>query len=247
MSLREQLRRRADVPNEKIDDVIERASLLQDEEREAAEGASIEEVERVAAELDIDPRYVEEALNQLKKEEEAAKVRERLEAERAEVQAGRMKRYGMLALAGVLALGAGVAGLGAVGAGQLSGAAMQVEQAEVALDVQLDRQAALLPQLVALTGAERLDTAPLREAGDIDARLDASRELSISAAELLAAAPAPATEADAQTRLNLQYELTGTQNRITTEQRRYEEAKAAYATASDGLAPSVAIALGMAP
>ena len=247
MSLREQLRRRADVPNEEIDDVIERAAALQDEDRRAAEGASIEEVERVAAELDIDPSYVEEALNQLQKEKEAEKLRAELEAAREEAQRGRSKRFAMIGLAGLLAVGAGFGGLGVVGANQLSASATQVEQSEVALHAVLDRQAALLPQLVALTGAERLDTSALDQAEDVDARLQASRELSITAAELLAEAPPATSEADAQTRLNLQYELTGTQNRITTEQRRYEEAKSAYDAAADGLAPSIAIALGMAP
>ena len=249
MSIREQLRRRADVPNERIDDVIERASALQDEDVRASEGASIEDVERVAAELDIDPRYVEEALAQLDAEEvkaaeDALRQRALDEAEAAASVAGRKRMLG-IALAVLLTLGAGVGGLGLVGAGQLSSAASEVQTTEAALDAVLDRQAALLPQLMALIGAE-LDSSALNEASDIDGRLQASQELSVEAAKLLAAAPAPANDADAQTRLNLQYELTGTQNRISTEQRRYSEAMSAYEAQSDSLAPSVAITLGFA-
>ena len=82
--------------------------------------------------------------------------------------------------------------------------------------VQLDRQASLTPQLVALGGGKNpaLDPAQesLKQAETVDERMEASRELSVAAAQALAG-----RAMDQGTRLNLQYELTGATHRITTE------------------------------
>ena len=52
MDLREKLRGRSDVPDDQVDDVIELAAQLQEEARQPAErGASVAEVQAVAAEL----------------------------------------------------------------------------------------------------------------------------------------------------------------------------------------------------
>ncbi|MCP4809039.1 MAG: LemA family protein [Proteobacteria bacterium] len=242
-AVREKLLRRPDVPNEQIDDVIERAQALQDEALEASEGATLEELEAVARELEIDPRFVEEALEHLKRDEEhaAAQAEKDAIAESA-AQAGRTRTIGLV-LAGLLALGAGFGGLGLVGSSQLAQVTQDRVAAEVALDVVLDRQAALLPQLVALSGGDGRALAEAQEslaaAETIDDRLDASQELSISAAELLA-------QADESTvKTEVQFELTGTQNRITTERRRYEEALRAWEITAKEPLPRLAITLGM--
>lgn len=242
-AVRETLVRRPDVPNEKIDDVIERAQRLQDEAIEASEGATLEELEAVAQELEIDPVYVEQALEQLRADDEAAERQAELDALADKAAAGRRVRAVGLGMAVLLALGASVAGLGMVGASQLSHADAELREAEVALNVVLDRQAALLPQLVALSGGDgrALDAARegLEDASNIEARLAASQELSMSAAELLAGSP------ESTVKTEVQYELTGTQNRISTEQRRYQEALRAWEIQASEPLPRLAIGLGL--
>ena len=107
MSIRESLRARPDVPDADIDDIIGIAARLQDEARRP-EGASIEAVKAVAAELDIAPEHVEAAIGELERSRDAAQAAAR-EAERAEsAQAARTRS---LALSGVGALTAALLGL----------------------------------------------------------------------------------------------------------------------------------------
>ena len=237
------LRRRDDVPDEQVDEVIERAQALQDAELHEAEGATLDELVAVAEELEIEPRFVEQALAQLRGEEEAALRQAELDAAEAEARKGRLRRGLAAALVAVLALGTGVAGLGMKGAAQLSASTAALQEAEVAVELVLDRQATLVPQLVAVSGgdvdalAEALDA--LRAAQDLEARLAASQALGQAAAEALAAAP------DSTSKTETLYELTGTQNRISTELRRYEEARSVWETEAARPLPSLAVALGI--
>ena len=101
MQTREQLRRRPDVPDEDIDDIIAIASELQEADRRADESATIQEIEAVAEELDIDPSYVEKAIATLegRREEEAASAEQAREQARrsraAWARAGRWLALGM--------------------------------------------------------------------------------------------------------------------------------------------------------
>ena len=58
------MRQRPDIPDEEVDDIVALAARLKDEDPTRAQGATEEEVAEVAAELDIEPEYVEAALNQ---------------------------------------------------------------------------------------------------------------------------------------------------------------------------------------
>ena len=57
------LRRRRDIPDTEVEALVERAAQLQEQEQATQENhATAAEIADVAAELDIDPRYVEQAI-----------------------------------------------------------------------------------------------------------------------------------------------------------------------------------------
>jgi hypothetical protein len=250
MELREKLLKNPKVPDALVDDVIHRAQGLKDAETAKGEGASVAEIQAVAAELGIAPEHVEDALSQLRSEAKDEKAEEalqrELEAQKAKARSAMLRRIGIFAGAGLALVAALTGAMGMIGRSSLQQVHAQRGQAEAALVVQLDRQAALIPQLVALGGGESaaLDQAQesLKQAETVAQRMAASQELSVAAAQALAG-----SQMDEATRLNLQYELTGATNRITTEQRRYNEAEAAYLSAASALPAQVAIILGMAP
>ncbi|MCA9570529.1 MAG: hypothetical protein KC656_21955 [Myxococcales bacterium] len=251
MGTRETLFERADVRDEDVDDIVALAARLQDEARDAADEPTAEEVQAVARELDIAPEYVDQAIAKVAAQKEAEAASRAREAQ----EAGERRQ--------LLLRGAGVAGaLGALGLLGLLGLAVAADsrmdtargvrdQAERSLVVVLDRQASLAPQLVGLAGGDGAELASLasdlRGAGDLDARMAASDALGAAMATALGRLPPAADPATTQSRLELQYEVTGTANRITTERRRYEEADAAYAATRQGLGASIALGLGLHP
>lgn len=247
-STREALRGRSDVDRADIDDIVALAAELQDAER--PRGASIEEVQAVAEELDIDPAYVQRAVEELAaRREREADVERARDLRRAE----RMRMFAIVAAAcGVLLLllASTPLALALVAASDLEAARANLAQRESYVEVVLDRQAALVPQLVALSGGDAAALDPLlqRMAGapDLAARLEAARELDRALASVLARMPAPRDEPQAMQRLGLQHELTGVQNRLTTEIRRLEEARRALDEARSQPGAGLAATLGLA-
>jgi cation diffusion facilitator CzcD-associated flavoprotein CzcO len=152
-------------------------------------------------------------------------------------------------LAGV-SVAIGATGLAIVGSGAsaVNRAAEATTVAEAQLEVVLDRQEALAPQLAGgqMAGVEALK-AQSAKATTLEARLEAANVLSTGMAEAFGKLPPPGDEATAQIRMNLQYELVGAQNRITAEQRRYEEGVALWRNAASGLSGGLAVGLGLAP
>ena len=60
----EMLRRRRDIPDSEVEALVERAAILQEQDGNHADAhATAEEIAAVASELDIDPRYVEQAIS----------------------------------------------------------------------------------------------------------------------------------------------------------------------------------------
>jgi LemA protein len=250
MQARDALKRRPDVDDDDIDDIIGIAAELQDAERQAAGRVTQQEVEDVARELDIDPAYVDQAIRALAERRAQAKADQ---AEQEAQAAAKRKQLGMagagvagLALLAALAVG----GMGMSGASQVRAAQAEVAQAEAALDVVLERQASLLPQLVAMAGGQSnpdLDalSTQVREAPTVDERLKASDILARELAAALGALPTSADPAVNQQRMELQYEVTGSQNRISTELRRYRAAEAELETVRLGTGPRIADSLGL--
>ncbi len=249
MRTRDALVQRADVPDTDIDEIIEIAARLQDEEAAAKPMASVQDVEAVAAELDIDPSYVDAAINTLA-ERRAAEAAAAEEA--AENVAAVTATAGALGL-GVVAMGVGgvflilvvLGGLTLSADSRMDTALAEQQRAEVNLDTVLDRQAALAPQLMALAGGDAkalTDKAEtLRNAPDIESKLAASDALGVALANALGGLP----PTQSQARDDLRHEIAGTANRINVERRRYEDAKLTYETASTGIGAGMARGLGL--
>lgn len=252
--LRARLHRRDDVPDEDIDDIIELAQQRQDEVRRASEGrASVEQVKAVAAELDIAPEHVEAAIGQLRAQREADAARQAEQARQAQAQRARsralLRKLAVGAGAVLMALSVLTGGLAVSGRSSMLQAEREVAEAEARVDAAVSRQASLAPQLAALAGAPGQDLAALqaavRDAPDLQARLAAADALTSAMATQLGQLPPAATPAEATARLNLQDELTGSQNRVTIELRRYNEAEAQWEAAGDTLSGSLAVGLGL--
>lgn len=223
-----------------MDRVIERASQLQERASAGAPGHALEDVKKVGEELDIDARFVDQALADLKAEED------RVAAERVHREA-QVKKAGMV-VAGVLA--ASLA-LGAVGAGGVRSAAGQADLARANLQTVVQRQTALVPQLLALAGGQAAGLADLQravdDAKDVDAQLRAADQLQLAMAQAVGSLPAAQNDSQSQQRLSLQHEMVGATNRVSTERRRYEEALAAWRQAASSGLGRLGVAVGLAP
>lgn len=253
MGTREVLVKRADVRNDDIDDIIGIAAELQEQERRDAEGASASEVAAVARELDIDPAYVDAAIGKLQERRaEAARAAEVAQQTEAAAQAQRRQVALFAGGAGVVGLGLVflvLAGLAFAADVRLDGARMDQERAASNLSTVLQRQATLAPQLVALAGGSTAEltglATALTQATEVDAQLRASDALGSAMATQLGRLPPASDPATAQSRADLQHEVSGITNRITVERRRYDEARLAYEQAQQGLGASLAINLGL--
>lgn len=251
MGIREELLRRGQVPASEVDDVIAEAGRLQEHDRALNEQrATREELDKVASELDISPEYVQRALQKREEDRKAAEraAVEKAEAEKRSAQRRKLLLFGGLGVAGAVAVLALLLGL--VGAGSVRSAAIDAHAAQAELVTVLERQASLAPQLVGLAGGDPGDLSSLaskvHDAGSLNDRIQAADALSTAMAKTLGQLPPPANDADAQLRLNLQYEVTGAQNRITVETRRYKEAEARWDGAADSITGRLAVGLGLA-
>lgn len=244
MDLRENLLIRPDVPNDEVDDVIELAAQLQDEARRPADrGATVAEVQAVAAELEIEPEFVEAAVGQRRRDaEQRRKARARRQT--------RVRRLiGIFVAANLVAVLA-VAALGWSAARRLEPLRQDVLAAENALGVALDHQAAVGAQVSALGGADPAALRPLSAAFEraetVEDRLAAAGALSQAVSEQLGALPPVAGDAEATMRLNLQYEVTGARNRVDVEQRRWRDARTSWDEGARGPGSRIALAVGLA-
>lgn len=247
MTTREELLQRPDIPDADVDDIVAIAAELQAADQRG--GATVAQVQAVARELDVDPVYVEEALGVLRQRRQA----EVSAALKGELQARERRRVGMI-VAGtaivvvLLLLSVQVAQVRSAAA-TLQAARTNLEHSASYVDIVLDRQAALVPQLVALSGgdAEPLHTqvTAMRQAPDLQARLQASHALDVALAQVLAELPPPADDTQASQRLGLVHELTGVQNRLTTETRRYHDAVRAWKTTASSRGGRLALWLGL--
>ena len=71
----EMLRRRRDIPDTEVESLVERAAQLQEREQARDDKhATADEIAEVAAELDIDPRYVEQAISGWRTEQSAGPI-----------------------------------------------------------------------------------------------------------------------------------------------------------------------------
>jgi LemA protein len=250
---REALAQRAGVRVEDVDDVIGLAGRLQEDER-AARGASVDEVKAVASELDIDPRFVEAAIQRLK-DDRARAESDRVAAAESDKAAGAARKRIAAIVAVVFAVVVGISGISAAGMVTTSAHRVHDQQVETTrtsgdLAVVLDRQLALVPQLIALAGGDVGKVEEARklamDATTLDERLRRSLDLEAAIGEAVGALP-PSDDPDTiQQRKDLRYELVGSRNRIDTERRRWEEARGAWETVAQTPGGRMAVGLGLA-
>jgi len=109
MSTKEILQRRKDIPDDQVEELVERAAKLQDQAAKASrQTASSSDIEAVAAELDIAPEYVEQAIAGWRQEQSdvaADDKRSRITQRRKKIVAAALGITGL-----------GLLGFGAVGA-----------------------------------------------------------------------------------------------------------------------------------
>jgi len=238
--IKAQLHQREDVPDEDIPEIIALAEKLQDADDGDWGDVSPSELKEAAAELDIRPEFIDRAIENLARKRALAES----EAQNRSRRIQRILRGCAAAFLGLL-LGAGA--LGFSGAGAVSARHAEVARAEAAVEVVLERQASLAPQLLALSGGEpaSLDGAiqELRQGEDIEARLRASSRLGTAMAKQLAQTEGAATGL----LQDLSYELTGTQNRISTETLRLRRAQAGHLQSVSTVRGKMAVQLGLAP
>jgi LemA protein len=243
MSIRRSIEQHPAVAPDEVDDIIEVAARLQDQRGVTKPSVSPDEIRAVAAELDIDPSLVDEAIRVYRSERSAA-VEQRSSSRRRLLLGAAVA--GTMVVAALATCGA----IGASGAARLDAASVKVQRSTTALEAVLERQASLLPQLTGLAGGDPAALSAAAQAAasaaDMDARLQASRRLGEAMASQIAALPNSDDPSQAQLRLNLQHEISGSVNRITVEQRRYDDARDDWEREASTRAGRLALALGMA-
>lgn len=239
-----------DIPEQDIDDIIGIASRLQDEARQTQQTASRADLAAIARELDIGPEHVDGAIEDLEAQRKAAAELAVQEAHRAALR----KKLALQGLVGLvlvsILLAFGSLSAAWLASGRVEDAASEAHAAEARLMAVLERQASLAPQLLALAGGQSGEISALavsvRSADTLHERMEAAALLGEEMAAAIRALPPPKDSAETTQRLQLSDEIAGSQNRVSTELRRYREAEAAWRDTCDGGLGGLAVTLGMA-
>ena len=227
-----------------LDDIIKIAAALQNKD-ENDHQISIKEVEEVARELGISPEKVKEALSFLEKQ--------RAEEKQQKEEARRLQKTRRLLLTGGLCAlmcitGTVLLGLASSADSTMGDLQTKVYRAEANVKVAIDRQASLIPQLLVMMGGDLSSIETLQdqllEAETLQKKMDISQQLNREIAKAIATLPPAQNDADNQARLNYQYEVTGAQNRISTEQKRYDSAMVEWKSEGTSLGSKIALMLG---
>ncbi|NCJ05007.1 LemA family protein [Synechococcales cyanobacterium C] len=213
------------IPEDLMPEVMAVASRLYAEQTQSY---SVSDLMAAGAEVQIPPQLMQQALQQVQAQQKAERIKQK--------QAAARQRTLAYALGGVMVV---VLLWGGFTYNVLASEAGNVEAAWAQVENQLQRRADLIPQLVQVTQASA------RHDQDIVAQLNQSRSQYLSAqnleqqltatVEMNRAIAAFQTFAIRDPQLqasqafsNLQYEIAGTENRIATERRRYNQAVQLY-------------------
>lgn len=112
MSTKETLMKRPDIPDEYVEELVERAAILQDRDQPESNHATPEDIVRVAEELDIDPQYVEQAITEWQEARVDASSHEN--RQRIQGRGRKMMRVFLIGLTAVTVLGIAAAVSGVV-------------------------------------------------------------------------------------------------------------------------------------
>jgi LemA protein len=206
------------IPEEMAPEVFATASRLY---AQKSQDYSIEELMQAASEAQIPPEFIQQAVQEIHQK--------RIQA------AERKKRLGII----FASLSVAFSLWGIWTYNSLSNAAQKADAAKAQLENQLSRRADLIPNLISITQAYA------KQESQLAALLTQSREtyLQANTPSEKVAASAEVSEAierfndyvtrnpqmrSSQAFINLQYELTGTENRIAVERMRYNQAVQDY-------------------
>lgn len=213
------------IPEEMVPEVMEVAARLY---AEMKEGYSLLELQQAGSEVQIPPEIIDRAIAQVEAN--------RREATLAQQRARKRNREIGLAGGGMAAL---VLLWGGWTYNSLQTASSRVEAARAQVENQLQRRADLIPQLVAVTKAAAAQEkevvmvlARSREtylqAITLAEKVQATTAMNVAIAQFQAFAAQTPQLQSSQAFTNLQYEISGTENRIATERRRYNQSIQAY-------------------
>ena len=207
------------IPEEIAAEVLDLASHLY--AAESSGGYSLEELQEAGKEVSIPPELIQKALNQIRTKQQQAK----------------QKRQQTLQIS--LGIGAIISLWGVLVYNSLNQQLHQVNAAWAQVENQLQRKVDLVPQLINLTQAQTQHEQQLIQ------QLTQSRQEYLQAdnnsAKVAAITVVNSAIQDLQEYVNnnnglqsspafvnLQYEITGTENRLATERRRYNQAVQIY-------------------
>lgn len=212
------------IPEEIADEVFQVASQLY---AQAQSSYSLEDLQKAGQQVNIPPELIEKALQQVQEQK-------RLEKEQRRQQQQQQQKIKLIAAGvGVIAILWGVLTFNG-----LNGASQKVNAAWAQVENQLQRKADLIPQLVSVTNAQAqhekdlvktllLSREAYLKANTQGEKVSASQQIDQALQRLNSYATQSAL-GSSQGFINLQYEIAGTENRIATERKRYNEAVQTY-------------------
>ncbi len=212
------------IPEDMVDEVLQVASELY---AKAEDSYSVSDLKAAGQDVNIPPEIIEQAIEQVRE-------KRRLETIEKQEEAEKKRKLGYVAIGvGALSLLWGILTYNSLSAarGQMNSQWAQVEN-------QLQRKADLIPQLISLTQAQtKQETSiikQLNQAKNNFQKADTPEEKTLAGQSVdkaiqqfnQYALKSGLTSSTAFT--NLQYEISGTENRIATERKRYNEAVQKY-------------------
>lgn len=207
------------IPEEIAAEVLDLASHLY--AAESSEGYSLEELQEAGKEVSIPPKLIQEALKQIRTKQQQAK----------------QKRQQTLQIS--LGIGVIISLWGVLVYNSLNQQLHQVNAAWAQVENQLQRKLDLVPQLINLTQAQTQHEQQLiqqltqsrqeyLQAENNDAKVAAIIVVNSTIQELQEYVNNNNGLQSSPAFVNLQYEITGTENRLATERRRYNQAVQIY-------------------
>ena len=230
------------IPESWMPIVLEKASrLYQAQQKEKA--YSLEELKTAGLEVQIPPELMQQAYQQLQQDQESAELR------KAQVQRN-LKLGGAIALAFSLVTALWMGNV----YNSLSMSETVVEGKWAQVENQMQRRADLIPQLtqVAESYASREENviaslsaarASFLAATTVAERSAADEEMKRAIAQFQTFAANNQQLQSNQLFVNLQYEIAGTENRISTERMRYNQAVEAYNQSAQGFPREIAASI----
>lgn len=216
------------IPDDIAQEVIELASNLYAEAQQNSEGYSLSELQEIGNEVAIPDQIMKEALTQIKeKYRQAESNKQKLKQQLKIISLSALGIAIVISLWGILTYNS------------LNNNQQEVEAAWAQVENQLQRKADLIPNLINITQAQAEHEKQLiilltnarkqyLQADTMEEKLASSQNINQVINQFNQYAFHNQQLASSQAFTNLQYEITGTENRIATERRRYNQTVQKY-------------------